>query len=336
MLQGTATIHMFPLSWFMARSGLSPSVPRQPRTSESRDTVTRRVVFFRLVTKGEDGTFVPFSVNAALHQLQNLAIAAKYQNKDDGNALLSFVDSIGSRSRARLALIRRSDLPLVEEAGNLTPLTLGAGASLCEQTHLVFYPNSVVGQEFNFFGPRATSLAQYLPTIVPNQCSWLSVRALMRDDIVQQLNKLHSVKLFELRVRPADAGIVAQADADLGSAFRAAGRVAHPPTVGITLAPNPYVRGELLDTSFLGRMRALGRSRDLRATAAAFRVEGYDSDGAPLVVDLLEDKLVSLQVMTKLDSRSRALDSQSAYRAIDGAYAQLRNELETAASASLE
>ena len=58
--------------------------------------------------------------------------------------------------------IRRTGLPQLEQAGTVSDLKIADNAGLVEAVHVVFFPDNIVGADFNFYGPRLSRLGYYL------------------------------------------------------------------------------------------------------------------------------------------------------------------------------
>lgn len=100
--------------------------------------------------------------------------------------------------------------------------------------------------EFNFYGPRPSRLASYLRRVVGDRlCPTFTMNALLRQDVLTQLNRLDEIRVLKLAIRPSYAATVRQADRDLGTAFHAATRVGTPQLVALRLSPEPYGRNWL-------------------------------------------------------------------------------------------
>jgi len=245
----------------------------------------------------------------------------------------SWVDSAADRPRLRVATVRRTGLPLVEAAGALSALPLNADQGLYEAIHVVFFPRNVVGVEFNFYGPRPSRVPWYLHRATKGEFAPFSLDPLLRQDVLQQLNRLGQIRVLDLAIRPAYAEAVAEADRDLGSAFRAAARAGGSELVGLTLRPEPHGRTWLVPR-VLQAVRQLAGRADLRENAQTFTVKGLNSQTETIeLIDVLKDQLIARKQIVRLDTRSRAVDDAAAYQAIEEAYADLRADLEAAAAA---
>jgi hypothetical protein len=223
-------------------------------------------------------------------------------------------------------------LPQIELSGNLSPLNLRATSGLVEMVHIVFFPNRIVGCEFNFYGPRLNRLEAYLLTKARQQCPAVSFKPLLRQDIRRQLDRLSDIRLLQLKIHAPYADMIAQANQNLGAAFRAARMAGDAAELEIILRPRSHSQGRLA-MSLLDTVKRLAGRGDLREAASKFVIKGFDSTADHVsLVDVLSDQLISRKQIVIAGQRMRALDPSSAYAAIEEAYRELETELLSAAS----
>jgi hypothetical protein len=246
------------------------------------------------------------------------------------------VDAANPPQRARLATIRRTDLPSVEDAGTLRPLGLPAGSGLAEGIHLVFFPQQIIGADFNFYGPRATSFARFhnMKTKDVENLPEIEIEPLLRADVAASVRALTDLKVLRLKVRRPFIETVRRADQTLGRAFRAAAEASGAEQVDIVLSPPPHSRKEVLKSDLLPAVRRLVRSAERSRDVRAFEVKGDSPDGVEYI-DVLRSQLLTRKRVVKLNPESRALDSESAYEAIQEAHNELSGEIRDAAAVSL-
>lgn len=300
--------------------------------SNSHPTLERKILFYRIDT-GSDAHGRPrnFNLSSVLQHIETLQFSddaqGRYLAADDGNRVCCWVDECSDNGKVRVGTVRRSGLPLVEKSGILTDLPLPMVAGLAEQTHVVFFDGGIIGAEFNFYGPRVSRLAAYFREKAPGVSVPVAFEPLIRRDVTEQLERLSDVRLFQLRIRKSYAEKIAGIDENLGAAFAAAAKVSDADEIEILLSPPRYSRAgigkQLLNT--VKRLVSLG---GIHEQAQKLQIRGFDTKNRQIeLVDLLSDKLIVRKEIIRQGSRSRALDSESAYAAIQSAYSEVQNEL---------
>lgn len=316
-----------------------PAAQRPNRAKGKAPPTADRKLYFYRANAGRTKAGEPKTVPASklLKRLAKLPWEDTYWTLPDGNAVNAWVDSLGDTLRMQLATVRRSGLPLLDDAGRRSPLAIATTAGLCEAVHIVFFPNNLVGVEFNFYGPRPSRLPSYLRRVLgDDRVPAFTLDPLLRRDVTAQLDRMRHLRVLDLTVRAAYAETIAQADQDLGAAFVAARNVGAPHIVHLELRPEPYRRDQWLGSKLLSGVRNLATRDDLRENTSRFIVRGLNVDERVEEIDLLKDHLVSSKKIVRLDHRSRALNDQAAYAAIEEAHAELKYDLELAASAAID
>ncbi len=305
-------------------------------------TAERRIMFYRIDCGRDDaGTPIAYAPGPALNHINGLpwTNTGRYQPASDGDVVCSWVDRSQANQQMRFATVRRASLPLVENgSGTLSPLNIAANAGLSEITHLVFFPNNILGAVFNFYGPRPTRLAAYLKARVPNTPLDLTINPLIRTDITEELDRFETLRVVNLKIRPSYTETIAQADESLGQSFAAAQSAVtdQAEEVALSLSAGRKKRAHLGD-SLMGFVRRMVGRDDLHENAMQFTMSGLDTETQrSATLDLLSDKLVSTKRIIKQSQRSRALDTESAYAAVQEAYNELHDQLQAAAAAELE
>lgn len=295
--------------------------------------IERKIYFYRANVGSDDGGRpLRFTPTAALQHIDGLPFSAEVgRYLDDGDArLCCWVDSANPRQHVRFGYIRRFGLPLVEQQGTLTDLSIPTNSGLAEVTHIVVFDNNIIGADFNFYGPRISGFARYLRARGNRWYPDVTFEPLMRRDVTVELDRLRDITLFHLKIRAAYAATVAEADSDLGAAFEAAARAGNAEELELVLRPRRYSRKPL--TGMLDVVRDLVRRPDLRTEASKFLVKGVRVDtGAVAPVDVLRDQLVTTESIMRQTERGRALDHPSAYEAIEKAFGDLEDDLIMAA-----
>lgn len=297
-------------------------------------TVERKIFFYRVHVADQRGArpiaFDPAPVLAHISSLP-FTLAGRYWEGPDGKLACCWPEEGGPPHKLRLGTIRRTDLPLIERGGTLSPLPIPADSGLAEQTHVVFFEENLVGADFNFHGPRATSLAWYFAEKARGVCPPLQMEVLLRQDVGAQLRRLRDIRLFQLKVSSSFIDVLREANRDLGAAFAAASKAGEADEVEIVLKPRRYSRGWLSD-ALKPLAFALSRNRRLRDEASRFLVSGFDPQiGETITLDVLSDKLIGQRRILRVEGRSRAVEATSAFDGIQDTFAELRDQLLEAA-----
>lgn len=302
------------------------------------NTVERKIHFYRIDAGNDDSGQpilydpTPALVLLALLDYQQLDESGPYLATTDGNLLCCWVDSINAPQRIRYVRVRRTGLPSLLQRGALGPLGIPPDSGLAEEIHLSFFSDNIVGSDFNFFGPRATTLGYYFRQKVGGGGPTVRLEPLLDLDTTRKLERLQDISVLRLRVRPSFVTVLEALDQDLSSALAALQRAGESEEIELVLRPRPYSRSKLKQT-LLGVVRGLANVASLREEVSQFEVKGFDQDlGRNLELDILSDRFVSSKRMMKQEPRSRAVTPESAYGAIAEAFDELRNDLIRAAA----
>jgi len=298
-------------------------------------TVARNIYFFRAFAGyTPEKNRVPVNVATTMAQLNSLPFAKgsqRYLDYDGSDVMCGWVDQAVHPCRMRLAHIRRYALPLVEQWGKLSSVSLPADGGVCEPIHAVFFADNIVGVEYNFFGPRPSWIPTYLQSFANSACPPFALHPLLKGNTADQLEKLSEIRILELAVRASYVATVRQASQDLANTFQAATTASDARIIGISLRPEPW-QDQRLSASLLEGLKRLARRDDLRDNVRTFRVSGRKGDDHSTVAfDVLKDHFVANEQIVKLSERSRAVKDSAAYEAIEKAYQDMRSELEGAA-----
>ncbi len=300
-------------------------------------TIERKIVFFRTAC-GDDDAGKPLSFDPApvLKHVHALPFdEGRYLTLSGGQFATVWVDRSTMPCRLRIANVRRSGLPAVEQAGKLSPLKIPADSGIAEQTHVVFFPDNFVGAEFNFYGPRMSRVAAYLMAKAEAFCPDIHFDVLLRQDVAERLKRLEDIRLFDLKVRSSFIDTIEEADQDLGSCFKAAAKAGNAEEVQVILRPAAHSK-KLLKAGLLASVKRILKADNLQLEASRFVVRGQDRDtDAVEQLDLLSDDLIVKKNVVLQNTRFRSVDSESAYSAIEASYAEMKGDLLKAAGASV-
>lgn len=303
---------------------------------------TERKVYFHHAQVGfnEDGSAISYDPEPALRYIDE---ELSFENGDryhgSGQEVTScWVDGIDGQIRIRLGKVRRADLPSIEERGQMSPLELSEDEGIVEQVHMVFFPNGIVGMLFNFYGPRMARLRTYLKRKHPGTPHSLEIDPLLRQDVVKQLERFGRIRILRLKVLKPFLARLEDADHSLYETFRTIAELSEAEQYELVLRPRPYERSWIDRGDLLDRVKSLAGmvsgDPNVREEVTGFKVKGFDTESESIdQLDILSDKLVRKKTVVRLGDRSRSIERDSAYAAINEAYEELQEELEAAAAA---
>lgn len=251
-----------------------------------------------------------------------------YANND-----VSFLNDVSIERnivKGSFAVSRRSALPELETGGILEPLIIPENSGLAEITHFIFYPEkSVIGVEFNFFGPRTNSLRTYLLEKSRNfnmPFEHISLSPILNQDLDVQLRDMGEINLLTMEIARNEISIIEELDQDLYSAFESAAKVSDAESVEIVLRKKKYSRGGFPLPFSKVRLKELFSIGDNRQKINKLKVDAEShSEEINKVFDLLEDKMIVSKKVTTLGERSRSVNSESMFEKIEEAYNELKD-----------
>ena len=293
----------------------------------------RKVYFYRSYAGWEeDGSHKQFDPRNAINEIVKLDFVpdGRYMDDGHGQCYCIWVDD-DRRRRYVVGRIRRSDLPLEELGGQVQPLSIHDDAGVIEQAHVTFFDNNVVGLLYNHFGPRMSALGTYLKsksTLVPRI---LRFDQLLRNDVLEQLDRMQSLTMVTLKVDSGYARRLGNIDGLLTRGLVETSTRFEADVIEVALRSKPRspmaLTKEIVNTVKHFAMRA-----DLREGVRTLKVAGRSTGGGLQQLDLLKDQLIVSTDVEVAVGRNRQLDSNSAFSAIDSAYNIHKAELVLAAS----
>lgn len=307
---------------------------------QTNNTLERKIHFYRAdIGNDAGGRPLDFDPAPALNLIKSLPLTndsdGYYQSDPDGNALCVVDYSDSDNQHICFYRVRRTGLPQVEQAGSITDLVIDPEAGLAEAVHVVFFPNNIVGAEYNHFGPRVSRLGNYLSEKSKKAVPSATFQPILRGDAAEQLDRLTDLRSLDFSIYPAYAATVRQAEPSLGAAFDANARVLdNPETIQVLLKP-----GKANQSRFLNKMRnplkRLVANNGIHENSARLEVKGRCEDtGRVEKINLLNDLLISTQQIVRMNERGRALNHEAAFQAIRDAYKGLSDSLQNASSVS--
>ncbi|MBX0319739.1 hypothetical protein [Shouchella clausii] len=236
--------------------------------------------------------------------------------------------------KGRFAISRRSALPELEVEGALKTLSIPANSGLAEITHFIYFKEKkILGVEFNFHGPRATALTNYLEEKSNNfkdRFDFVEIRPILNQDIDAQLQDVGEVNLFKMEVARNELELLRELDEDLHSAFEGAAKVSDEfESIEVALIKKKYSRGGFRLPFTRKSLKELLSKDDNRQKINSLKVDAESiSDGKAKVFDLLEDKMIVSKKIAAQSPISRSVDSKSMFQKIEEAYNELKDNFQ--------
>jgi len=293
--------------------------------------VARKVFFYRIEHFADVKNLLPETASR-IEQLQ-FHDQGRYQQDLSESVLLSvYPDTISYPIKLRFGRTRRDMLPDVEKDGVLGTLSLEENAGLIDVGHIIIFEDGHVAVESNRDAPRISKLGDYLYLKGQNLPTSPKFLALFEKDIIEALEDLDRVRLIELDIPPDMSELIRSADNNLADAIKSAERAGSSERVVLDLVGNSSSEKRL---KLLARRLAelvKGNSAE-RHKFNSLRVSGFSDGSRPKkFVDILEEKLVSVEIFTRQSAKSRSLNSDEAFRVIERAYEEKKTRLSAAAA----
>lgn len=294
-----------------------------------RDNAARRkIYFYRVEPTGpsvDDSWTLPRS--AIAERLSGLEGDAFYL--DEGADRITCAEVHGAKAPQQIKFygIRRRNLPSRDDGGGqIVELGLREKEGLAEAVHVVLFPNSIIGFESFFYGPRISRIESFINLRCEDDLAGpISIKQLYRGDMIERALQYTDIRVLRVKMRP-NAPIPA-GDKDLVGVLEAANALHAAKYADVTF------RTESHDERFSDRVkRLLWRLKQEKVDPSAV-FEGLDVSGRnpesgeiePL--NILNDALQRVVYIPRKDERTRALDSTAAFSAIREAYHDVKEDL---------
>lgn len=294
-------------------------MPPQQNANEAE----RKIYFYRVFPQSEEDGFEldRDAVCAAISSLKG----TKDFYLDEGSDKITCAEVVRSKApqRVKLYAIRRENLPS-RDAGNgvIEELQLRATEGLAEAIHIRFYPNNVIAAEFFYYGPRISRLQTFLN----QRCGQdVVIKEFYRGDAIERALLLKDVRALRVKIHPSDISKERISDLSFDGVMSTAKAFDAGVYADVTL------RAEGNDASFTAKAKNLLKKLKGENPANLFanlEVEGKGPESDKVeALNLLSDQLVRVAHIPRESARTRALDSDAAFKAIHKAYQQVKDHL---------
>lgn len=290
--------------------------------------VSRKVYFFRMADYAE----IQPHLEECVRVIDELPFddQGRYLATGVEDTILAlFVSSQNFPIKLQFGRIRRSALPLVEDGGAVSPLKISRSAGIMDWSHIVIFEDGTVAAEFNRDAPHIARLGEYLSFksrgLLPSTPRF---HPLFQRAIIEELENFQHLTLLEVEASTSDAELIAEADSDLASAFKACRKAGNTRKARLMLKA---------DRKTDNRLKGLARNLVMNATAREaltfLKATGKTADGSkPL--NMLEEYLISTEEFVRVDKRTRALAPDHAFATLERAYSKKKAIISDAARAN--
>ena len=302
--------------------------------------VDRPIYFCRSYTGGKPDSSATQRIATLLPTIDALDFdfGQRYLGEPDASRwLCMWVHNATPPCRMTIAWLTDKDLPQTEEHGKVTELQLRAGQHLRHPAHMVLFKEGILGFEYWKPAPRPWALAQYLNErgFVPDgtRKGKLSFEYVYKTDVLADLRKAKSLRTLTIRIPVAKSAALEAADETWGSSLKILGHIGDDVVVQLEVGPPARRRGPLRFLKELG----LKLARVAEETGfEKLKATGYDEEDEEISFDLLNPKIMQIREMVLLGKVGKAVESESAYSAIERSYGQQREAILDAAGQAEE
>ncbi|GAB3606806.1 hypothetical protein GCM10027413_22150 [Conyzicola nivalis] len=301
----------------------------------------RRVQFWRINDGPGAALSFKFPAKKVVTALKRaeLVSGARYFQCVDGVNLLAEARLIPGK-RPGLALYNRRsvNLPRQEQDGVISDLNLPRRGTLAEATFVTFFPRNIVGVLYNYQGPAASRLPEYLNAKLGVD---ISISPVFRSDAFDVLSRMDLSKL-SISIEADQAHLLSGSSSGSGS-----GEATSTGLARIVDDAANYSQGGVIEiTMSVGRRGLIEERHAIRerihATAMSLargtgleyfnkaKAEGRDpSSGDSVSVDLIRDRLVHSVTVDEETRGSVEVLTEAAFASINSAWSESRSFLES-------
>jgi hypothetical protein len=198
----------------------------------------------------------------------------------------------------------------------------------------MIFPDNICAAEFNFYGPRASSLSYYFALKLSNVCPGFKLNPLVRQDLQGRLSKITDLKVLDMKLRASHVQLIRDADQDLGSAIDAtikavSARDIDEIEVRFVRKKKKNVPAKGVPSSLLAGILTLAGKKETREVMSTFKIEGI-VEGGSQAFDILSEQFAATKAIEPATDGKGGVDSVSMFSAITEAYQEVQSTLATA------
>lgn len=287
------------------------------------ETIKRTIHFYKITLKKEGEDIALSSIFSPINSYP-IDSEERYYQLEDGNQLSMYISSQVVPIKAMIGTKRVTGLPSIEIRGVTSPLSIPDDAGLYEPTHFMIFDHNILASEFNFYGPRITSLRTYLYAKLREIVDEIEILPLMNQEFTTIVSNVGNIRKFRLKIHRDGIQLTRDLDANLYSTFEAARNVSDSEDIEITFSARKYSRDDI-DIPFFRRLAGWLSTLGVKEQIETLKINAMDTITNEMKeFDLLEEFIVAKKDVVKVDDIHRSVSSDDMYRVIQESYNELR------------
>lgn len=294
--------------------------------------VDKQVKFYRLVVDA-DRTKIIDNISEMLQHAVDLPDSDDLEMpREVGNSEASVLLKVHSAEKQEFSLgaIRADDFPGTVKGRQIASLDVDSDTNLIEMTHIKIFEKNIVGVVYNHHGARISQLYPYLKHISAPISDTFHVEALLKRNSAGKLDDIPIITSGEISMH---VPYVAQRDPGVRSTTESLQDLAASLNNSQFVIKLVRVKNQADQKRFWELVKTLVSTEDFREGLKVFKVKGKNvKTERTETIDFLKDQITQLRKIAKRDPKSRELNPQSAFDAIQLAYNDLKAELVAAIS----
>lgn len=302
--------------------------------------VRRKINFFRADPSIDEATgqIKAFEPAPIINRLRSLSEIEKQLERTDGNLTFCRIFDGSRYPRLRLGTVRMAEIPEGFDRRDSSDFTfdMAEEQGISENSHMVFFPNNILGLEYNYRGPGIGRLEEYLRKKAPISETRVSFNPLLNKDFEEQLERLEDVREVRVRVsnRQVEGANSQEINPEEDDPYKVLENMKDFGEAGeYEIAWKSRSRSrESIDRRFFSVARSYLRRYDTEDNSAMLVIRGHDEEGHLQRINVLNERIVFEETAFKLRPGDRAVISDSAFQAIERAYRDNREVIERAAA----
>lgn len=241
-------------------------------------------------------------------------------------------------SKYLLSKIRSKDLPLVFDMKNVrtSALNLSNYQGLFEPSHFVIFDGKIIGAEYNHNGLRHINsklmrlINNYLQGNKVSNISKVEIKPILRTNLYNRINKFEEIRNIEISIAANYAKLLCREDPASFEQMFSAAELVDDMRLTLTFALGRGKRSgdPSMFEKVLNSIKKILSRDDCKDNVSVLNVRGKlpESDSIESF-NILEELMLTEKRVSRLEDRTRAINSESMYTEIIKSYFSLEDEL---------